>query len=366
MLGEPVTFTATVTAGGDPVAAGSVAFNIDGGSTILSVDLTALGTATFPTTEVAAGSHTITARFTGTANHAISEGSVAHEVRVVADAGGPYTVAEGASLTLDGSGSSPGATYGWDLDGDGGFDDALGLSPTLTWAQLEALGIDDGPSDHPGALRVTSGLVTQDASSRLTVENTAPASVVTGDLTATVGVPFTVKVGAEDPSSADMAAQFTYTVDWGDGSPTLTVDGPADPPVTHTYTTAGDFNASFTTTDKDGGEGGPTAVTVLAVVAPPSPSPTPTGSPTSTPTGSPSPSPTPTGSPTSGPTESPAATPTVTPAPTATTSAGGDSLASTGADLGPGLAPLAVAFLIVGGTVLAASRRRRETGGPHE
>ncbi len=57
-----------------------------------------------------------------------------------ADAGGPYTVAEDASLTLDASGSADvdescgdTLTYAWDLDGDDDFLDATGETPTVTF-----------------------------------------------------------------------------------------------------------------------------------------------------------------------------------------------------------------------------------------
>lgn len=54
-----------------------------------------------------------------------------------ADAGGGYTVNEGEPIVLDGSGSvgpiGSILTYGWDLDGDGMFDDAAGLQLTNTW-----------------------------------------------------------------------------------------------------------------------------------------------------------------------------------------------------------------------------------------
>ena len=197
-------------------------------------------------------------------------------------AGGPYAVAEGASSPLTGRARPTAVTYGWDLDGDDDFTDATGETPTLTWAQLEALDVNDGagrPTPESGCASRSRACTGDLRTAPLTVTNTAPASVLTGGLSATVGVPFTIKVGADDPSSADMAALFTYTVDWGDGSRVLSVDGPADPPVTHTYATAGEFEATFTATDKDGGTGPGTTVTVLVAAAPtasPTPNPNPT------------------------------------------------------------------------------------------
>lgn len=52
--------------------------------------------------------------------------------RPQADAGGPYSVAAGANLVLDATGSSPsGLDFEWDLDGDGDFSDASGAQPTV-------------------------------------------------------------------------------------------------------------------------------------------------------------------------------------------------------------------------------------------
>lgn len=267
LVGDWVAFTATVTSGGAPVTSGTVQFRDGDGDLGVPLSLGADGTASFTTSSLGAGTHTITATFSGTTTIAPSSASVDQvvgPVPPVADAGGPYTVAEGESLTLDGSGSSPG-DLSWDLNGDDDFGDATGVSPTLTWADLEALGINDGPATHEVRARITAeGMERTSAVVVLTVTNTAPTAVLTGGLTATAGEPFTIKVGADDPSTADMEALFTYTIDWGDGSPVMSVVGPADPPVTHTYASAGTYQAAFTATDKDSGAGPGTEILVLA------------------------------------------------------------------------------------------------------
>ena len=200
------------------------------------------------------GLHTFTVVATDVAGNVLTT-QHSYSVAPIADAGGPYAVAEGEGLTLDGSGSTPGATYGWDLDGDNDFSDATGPAPVLTWGDLEQFGIDDGPATYEIGLQVTFNGVSSIAAADVDATNTAPGVVLTGPLTPTADVPYTIKVGADDPSSADMAGTFHYTVDWGDGSAIESVDGPSDPPVTHTYAQSGTFTPTFTATDKDGAGG---------------------------------------------------------------------------------------------------------------
>ena len=133
----------------------------------------------------------------------------------VADAGGPYEADEGAPVLLDGSGSSgPGGDleYGWDLDDDGEFDDAAGVS--VAWSP------DDGPGSYPIALRVTGPNGASDTDGT-TVEahNVAP--------TATFDAPDAVDEGSDialalvdpvDPSEADTAAGFQHAFDCGAGT----------------------------------------------------------------------------------------------------------------------------------------------------
>ena len=68
----------------------------------------------------------------------------------VADAGGPYVIERGDSLTLDASGTTDidipcgdTLTYEWALGGDNDVD-AHGVSPTLSSAALDALGLTGG------------------------------------------------------------------------------------------------------------------------------------------------------------------------------------------------------------------------------
>ena len=265
-VGDDVVFTATVTSGASPVAVGEVTFEIDGVD-VETVAVDGDGQAQHTASSLLDGPHTVVARYGGATNHAASESpQLTQQVRLVVDAGGPYGISEGDSVALAGTASASDAAYAWDVDGDGTFD-AVGDSPVLSWAELEALGVDDGPGTHTVTLRVTTPRSQADATAVLTVANASPVTVVTGDLEAVAGEPFTIKVGADDPSSADMAAQFTYTLDWGDGSPVETVVGPADPPVTHTYAAAGSYAAVFTATDKDGGTGAGMQITVRAAEA---------------------------------------------------------------------------------------------------
>ena len=148
----------------------------------------------------------------------------------VADANGPYAVSEGAGVTLNGTGStaSASATFAWDVDNDGQFDDATGVNPTLTAGQLAALGLGDGPAGPtPVSLRITDGADTSVDATTLTVNNAAPVASVAGPVGAVAGLPATATFGASDPSSADAAAGFTYAIDWGDGTPVQSVTGGA-------------------------------------------------------------------------------------------------------------------------------------------
>ncbi|MCY3023977.1 MAG: PKD domain-containing protein [Planctomycetota bacterium] len=174
------------------------------------------------------------------------------------NAGGPYTIAEGDPLDLDGSQStSPDGrtlTFSWDVNGDGTFGDAAGATPTLTWPQLQALGIDDGPKTFAMAVQISDGIYTTAGTVTLTLNNAPPTPTIVGlPPVATVGVPINLTSSVTDPSAADTAAGFTYA--W-----TVTKDGnPFASGTTAEFSFtpdgAGAYVVTLTATDKDGGKG---------------------------------------------------------------------------------------------------------------
>lgn len=187
--------------------------------------------------------------------------STATNVAPVANAGGPYTIVEGGSLTLNGAQSTDAdndtLTYSWDVNGDGTFGDATGVNPTLTKAQLNALGINNGTATFNVKVRVDDGhghVVTSDPV-LFTFNNAPPVATITGPSTGVKGTALTFTLGATDPSSADQTAGFTWKIDWdGDGTFDQTVTGTSTQTVTHTFDKAGPISIKVKAVDQDGGE----------------------------------------------------------------------------------------------------------------
>src|SRR6266581_8564985 len=104
-----------------------------------------------------------------------------------------------------------------------------------------------------------------------TITNAAPVVNPAASQTATAGSVFTFNATFTDPGAND--TPWTYTIDWGDGSPqtTGTVTSQANSITgTHTYATLGTDTVLVTVTDKDGGAGpGKVTVTVAGANHPP-------------------------------------------------------------------------------------------------
>lgn len=210
-----------------------------------SLGTTTLQVATTPTTAV--GDATLVVEGDGSARTATAHLYV--NAALEASAGGPYTVAEGSTITLAGSatGADPATLVAaWDLDGDGTFETA-GLTPSF-------LGLD-GPAIVPVRLRVCDDHgACATANAIVTVTNVAPTAHITAPAGGTIvptGTPVGFAGSFTDPGTLD-----TQTATWSFGATGLSTR--------QVFTAAGFPTVTLTVTDKDGGVG--TASIGLVVV----------------------------------------------------------------------------------------------------
>jgi VCBS repeat-containing protein len=205
------THTATIDWGDETVEPGSVTENPFGppGSTA-GADGTVSGSHAYDDN----GTFTVTVCVTDDDGISTCDTLIVNVTNVAptADAGGPYTGSEGSAITLDGSGSSDQGSdilsFAWDLDNDGQYDDATGVTPAFTFLVDGVFTIGLQVTDDDGGVGTATATVT--------VSNVAPFAT---DQTVTTNedTPVGVTLTASDPGSDSL----TYSVVSGPTSGTL-------------------------------------------------------------------------------------------------------------------------------------------------
>jgi hypothetical protein len=140
-------------------------------------------------------------------------------------AGGPYTSAEGSGVTFTAT-TFPGTTanpltYTWTVNGHSVLGDNNGASPTLTltWPQLVALGIEDGPAAFALQVAVNDGhgLTATSPGTTLTLNDTPVSNLQLALQSASINEGGSVNLSGSFVNPSPIDAN-TVVINWGDGT----------------------------------------------------------------------------------------------------------------------------------------------------
>ena len=223
--GELVTFTATVTADspGSGTPTGNVNFVIDGGVPVPAT--LSGGTASFTTSTLSVGGHSVTATYGGDADFTGSSGtdtqvvSQAATTTTVVSAPDPSVSGELVTFTINVAADSPGSgtpTGNVTLVIDGGAPLSAVLSGGVATVTTSTLSVGShsvtatygGDADFTGSSGTDTQVVSQAATTTTVVS--APDPSVSGEL-----VTFTINVAADSPGSGTPTGNVTYQIDGG-------------------------------------------------------------------------------------------------------------------------------------------------------
>lgn len=181
----------------------------------------------------------------------------------LATAGGPYSLNEGSSISLEGMGSDPDGdalTYEWDFDYDGITFDVDATGPTPSYSGV------DGPFTYTVALRVSDGGSSVVDTTNLTVANVAPIVNAGSSQVVSEGEDLVLEPATfNDPGVQDT---HTATVDWGDGTIEPGVVNAGTVSGTHVYVEDGVYPVMVCVNDDDGGSGCDGFVAIVNNAAP--------------------------------------------------------------------------------------------------
>jgi hypothetical protein len=271
IYGQSVTFTAAV-AQTSPTAqgpTGQVQF-LDNG-VVVDTETLSGGQATYPSAGLLPGSHSLTVHYLGDGNFASGDSSavtatVAQRPVQVAVAAASTSIQQGQSVvvTVTVTDSGPGTPFTptgtVTLSSSTGSDVLVPLAggaltagaAGVSTAQFTLSAVDVGGRTLTASYAGSTIFLGNVGSGSLSVLDVPPTVRLGGDTIGVRGQPRTVLLNAQDLSPGETAVGFTYTVNWGDGTPSQALAGPAAFSAAHAYALAGTYTVAVTATDEFG------------------------------------------------------------------------------------------------------------------
>jgi hypothetical protein len=258
VVGQSVTFTATVTPGGAGTPTGTVTFFFGDGSAPVTQTLNGSGQATATHAYAVIGAYNLTASYNGDSSFAPSSGSNTQTVTqastntALASSQSPSVFGQAVTFTATVTPAAPGAgsptgsvTFNFG-DGSAPFTQTVNgsgqaVAPAHTYATVGTFTASATYSGDTNFI-TSNGLFTQSINQAATT-----VTVVTSQSPSGVGQPlsFTATVTAVAPGAGSPTGNVTFN--FGDGNLfTSTVNGSGQASATHTYATAGTFTVSAT------------------------------------------------------------------------------------------------------------------------
>jgi len=194
---------------------------------------------------------------TGSASTSVTVNNVAPQVTV----NGPFTINENGSVTVSGAVTDAGTldahivVISW---GAGEGSTTLTLPAGVLTYSASHQYLDDNPTGTASDVYAVNVTVTDDdtgtgsASTSVTVKNVSPVVNAGADQNVLIGTPLNVSASFTDIGTQDT---WTYSIDWGDGSPVGTGNSTAGVPITgsHLYVVTGPRTVTICVTDDDTG-----------------------------------------------------------------------------------------------------------------
>ncbi|TWU03414.1 lamin tail domain-containing protein [Neorhodopirellula pilleata] len=181
-------------------------------------------------------------------------------VAPTADAGGPYSGTVGETVSLSGSASidTDGtiATYAWDLDNDGQFDDATGVATSFSATTTGTFTVGLQVSDNAGATSVdtatitvsaavTPGIVVMQSGNSTVVSESGLSDTISLSLSSQPTADVAITITSADTAEASVSpGQLTFTTENWNSAQTVTLSSSNDGLIDGSQTTVVSFAAT--------------------------------------------------------------------------------------------------------------------------